>query len=199
MKPKGQNVRLNHCLFPCTNYSPVKIDQRVFSKIVGVKVKKNKHDSWGKFHVHGTTEVDSFRSWAADPNRELMIRWSHYTKTHLHFWDANCLLQRLILHFFGWIFVNLFIFHPTPPLCHSSVHLLAPSPLAILLKLNTSGHCRMNEWIKFFLKWNLNLWLSNSGNQKVLLTNGAQFSAVPLGGAIAKWSSCPTFQVSFLI
>ena len=28
MKPQGRNVRLNHCLFPCSDYSPVKIDQR---------------------------------------------------------------------------------------------------------------------------------------------------------------------------
>ena len=25
-QPKGRNVRLNHCLFPCTNYSSIKID-----------------------------------------------------------------------------------------------------------------------------------------------------------------------------
>ena len=27
MKPLGRNVRLNHYLFPCTKYSPIKIDQ----------------------------------------------------------------------------------------------------------------------------------------------------------------------------
>ena len=33
MKPQERNIRLNHCLFPCTNYSPIKIDQSVYRTV----------------------------------------------------------------------------------------------------------------------------------------------------------------------